>query len=82
MRRRIRNAVTAAVLDHLTGTARLQDWLKAHTGVTLGIGLGMESDEDPKAEGAFRIGHMGDHTLPGLEELLRAADELLPARVG
>ena len=30
----------------------------------------------------FRIGHMGDHTLHDLDELLAAADELLPARVG
>ncbi|MEQ9261000.1 MAG: alanine--glyoxylate aminotransferase family protein, partial [Roseovarius sp.] len=28
-------------------------------GVTLGIGLGMQSETDPLAEGPFRIGHMG-----------------------
>ncbi len=28
-------------------------------GVTLGIGLGMGSEEDPESTGFFRLGHMG-----------------------
>ncbi len=38
---------------------KLREWVKAHTGVTLGIGLGMGTDADPQATGHFRIGHMG-----------------------
>ena len=28
-------------------------------GVTLGSGLGMQTEEDPRSTGYFRIGHMG-----------------------
>ncbi|MFV0360664.1 pyridoxal-phosphate-dependent aminotransferase family protein [Tropicimonas sp.] len=38
---------------------RIQDWTARHAGVTLGIGLGMETDEDPQSAASFRIGHMG-----------------------
>ncbi|SDI34835.1 pyridoxal-phosphate-dependent aminotransferase family protein [Aliiruegeria lutimaris] len=38
---------------------RLRDWVGAHAGVTLGIGLGMETEADPASDGFFRIGHMG-----------------------
>jgi len=38
---------------------RLRRWTESETGVTLGIGLGMATPEDPKAEGALRIAHMG-----------------------
>lgn len=37
----------------------LREWLEAHVGVTLGIGLGMAPPDDPAADGFFRIGHMG-----------------------
>ena len=37
----------------------LRRWVEAKAGVTLGIGLGMQDESDPRAEGAFRIGHMG-----------------------
>ena len=39
----------------------LRRWVEANTGVTLGIGIGFESEDDPDATGTFRIGHMG-HT--------------------
>ncbi|MEL7205098.1 MAG: alanine--glyoxylate aminotransferase family protein, partial [Pseudomonadota bacterium] len=39
--------------------ARLRAWVEAHTGVTLGMGIGMQSEGDPTGEGVFRIGHMG-----------------------
>lgn len=39
--------------------AQLRQWLSAHTGVTLGVGLGAGTPDDPEASGAFRIGHMG-----------------------
>ncbi len=38
---------------------RLRRWVKENAGVTLGIGLGMASADDPGADGFFRIGHMG-----------------------
>ena len=51
-------AVTAA---HLGAPAALdlRVWMEEKTGVTLGIGLGMATNEDPKGEGYFRFGHMG-----------------------
>ncbi|MEO0751445.1 MAG: aminotransferase class V-fold PLP-dependent enzyme, partial [Pseudomonadota bacterium] len=39
--------------------ARLRAWVDANTGVTLGLGIGMQREGDPKGEGVFRIGHMG-----------------------
>ncbi|KCV81493.1 putative serine--glyoxylate aminotransferase [Actibacterium atlanticum] len=50
--------VTAVRLGAPNGTV-LREWLEAHTGVTLGIGLGMAPAGDPAADGFFRIGHMG-----------------------
>lgn len=44
----------------------LRQWLEQEAGVTLGIGLGMETQADPQATGAFRIGHMGHVNLHGL----------------
>jgi alanine-glyoxylate transaminase/serine-glyoxylate transaminase/serine-pyruvate transaminase len=38
---------------------RLRHWVEAEMGLTLGIGLGMETEADPSGDGAFRIGHMG-----------------------
>ncbi|MFV0244587.1 MAG: pyridoxal-phosphate-dependent aminotransferase family protein [Qingshengfaniella sp.] len=51
------NAVTALHIGAPHGT-RLRDWLSAHAGVTLGIGLST-GDDDPEGHGLFRIGHMG-----------------------
>ena len=38
---------------------RLRGWTESEGGVTLGIGLGMATPDDPKAEGALRVAHMG-----------------------
>ena len=38
--------------------ARLRDWVTQH-GLTLGVGLGMGTEADPKASGWLRIAHMG-----------------------
>lgn len=38
---------------------RLRQWTEAKAGVTLGIGLGMGSPEDPGADGWLRVAHMG-----------------------
>lgn len=51
-------SVTAARLGAPWGLA-LRNWTEAKAGLTLGIGLGMGSPEDPKAEGYLRLAHMG-----------------------
>ena len=52
------HAVTSVRADRPFGK-QLREWLDSHAGVTLGIGLGMESPDDPHSDGSFRIGHMG-----------------------
>ncbi len=51
-------AVTALHVGMPHGV-NLRRWCEQNAGITLGIGLGMSTDEDPKGEGFFRIGHMG-----------------------
>lgn len=43
----------------------LRKWTRDHAGLTLGIGLGMGTTEDPQSTGYFRIGHMG-HINPNM----------------
>lgn len=38
---------------------QLRQWVSSEGGLTLGIGLGMESGAGPRGESWFRIGHMG-----------------------
>lgn len=52
------HSVTSVRMTPPHGTP-LRMWTEDHAGVTLGIGLGMETPEDPQADGAFRIAHMG-----------------------
>ncbi len=52
------HAVTTLRIGAPRGT-RLREWVEAHAGLTLGIGLGMEDPDDPGNDGYFRIGHMG-----------------------
>jgi alanine-glyoxylate transaminase/serine-glyoxylate transaminase/serine-pyruvate transaminase len=52
------HAVTAVRIGAPHGT-RLRTWVEENAGLTLGIGLGMETAEDPKSDGFFRLGHMG-----------------------
>ncbi|QFT62774.1 alanine-glyoxylate transaminase / serine-glyoxylate transaminase / serine-pyruvate transaminase [Roseivivax halotolerans] len=62
------HAVTALRLGAPHG-ARLRAWTAEQAGVTLGIGLGMSEEGDPKGEGFFRFGHMGHvnaHMILGL----------------
>ncbi|MEM9498827.1 MAG: aminotransferase class V-fold PLP-dependent enzyme [Pseudomonadota bacterium] len=66
-------AITALSLPPPEGT-RLRDWMEREAGVTLGIGLGMETAEDPEASGAFRIGHMGHMNLHGVMGVLAAME--------
>ncbi|SLN13727.1 Soluble hydrogenase 42 kDa subunit [Roseovarius albus] len=69
------NAVTLINLNAPDG-ARVRDWVERTAGLTLGIGLGMESTEDPNADGYFRIGHMGHvnaHMILGVLGTIDAA---------
>ena len=52
------HAVTAASISN-GGAKKLQDWCEENSDLTLGIGLGMADQEDPKIHDFFRIGHMG-----------------------
>ena len=52
------HSVTAARFAAPDAT-RLRRWTEAHGGVTLGVGLGMATPEDPEATGALRVAHMG-----------------------
>ena len=52
------NAVTSVRIGAPTGT-QLRTWLTEQAGLTLGIGLGMATEEDPQSDGFFRVGHMG-----------------------
>lgn len=72
------HAVTAVRAGGNNG-ALLQDWVKSQAGVTLGIGLGMDSPEDPRSEGFFRIGHMGHVNLQMVMGCLGAIDAGLKA---
>ncbi|MBI1172104.1 aminotransferase class V-fold PLP-dependent enzyme [bacterium] len=52
------HSVTAARLSAPDAT-RLRHWCEREGGVTLGIGLGMATPQDPEASGALRVAHMG-----------------------
>ena len=51
-------AVTALSIGAPHGL-NLRRWVEQKAGLTLGIGLGMSTPEDPSADGFFRFGHMG-----------------------
>ncbi len=74
------NAVTAVRIGAPNGV-NLRNWLTNEAGVTLGIGLGMSTQDDPNADGFFRVGHMGHvnthmmlGTLGAIEAGLTALD--------
>ncbi|MCI5112734.1 MAG: aminotransferase class V-fold PLP-dependent enzyme [Marivita sp.] len=68
------HAVTALSIGKPHGTA-LRRWCADQAGVTLGIGLGMGTADDPKSDGYFRFGHMGHvnaHMILGLLGVVEA----------
>ncbi len=78
------HAVTALGVGGRNGSA-LREWVSGNAGVTLGIGLGMESPEDPKGEGFFRIGHMGHlnaHMVLGMLGTLEAGMQAIGVQRG
>lgn len=52
------HAVTSLRIGKESGT-RLRRWCQDQAGITLGIGLGMSTEDDPQSDGFFRFGHMG-----------------------
>ena len=73
------HAVTAIRAGRPFG-AQLRGWLLRNAGVSLGIGLGMSSPDDPDASGSFRIGHMGHispHMLLGVLAAMEAGFEAI-----
>lgn len=55
--------------------ARLRRWCEEKAGVTLGVGLGMATDEDPEGTGFLRVGHMGHvnaHMVLGVLAVMEA----------
>ncbi|SHG94521.1 pyridoxal-phosphate-dependent aminotransferase family protein [Marivita hallyeonensis] len=67
-------AVTSLSIGKPDGR-RLRQWCADQGGVTLGIGLGMSTEEDPMSEGFFRFGHMGHvnaHMILGLLGVVEA----------
>lgn len=53
------HSVTAARIGPAPSATRLRSWLETKAGVTLGIGLGMATPEDPGGDGFLRVAHMG-----------------------
>ena len=52
------HAVTTILAGETRG-AELRAWVAAHTGLTLGLGIGMGEATDRSSDAYFRIGHMG-----------------------
>ncbi|WP_425045606.1 pyridoxal-phosphate-dependent aminotransferase family protein [Primorskyibacter sp. S87] len=74
------NAVTSLRIGAPIGTT-LRNYCQTHLGLTLGIGLGMATEDDPNSDGFFRLGHMGHVNgqmvmgmLGGIETALSALD--------
>ncbi len=67
------HAVTALSLPAPLATD-LRHWCEVKSGVTLGIGLGMSTPEDPEGHGFFRIGHMGHVNAHMIMGVLGAMD--------
>lgn len=72
------HAVTALRIGAPHGT-RLRNWCEHRAGLTLGIGLGMETEEDPNSDGFFRFGHMGHVNAQMIMGMLATVDAGLKA---
>ena len=78
------HAVTSLGLGADNG-ARLRKWVDTKAGLTLGIGLGMAAQGDPKGDGFFRIGHMGHvnaHMVMGMLGVIEAGMRALDIPFG
>lgn len=77
-------AVTSVGLTSPDGT-RLRQWVEAKAGLTLGLGLGMADESDPRGDGYFRIGHMGHvnaHMILGVLGTIQSGLEALDIPYG
>ncbi len=72
------HAVTSLRIGKPHGT-RLREWCEHQAGVTLGIGLGMATDDDPNSDGFFWFGHMGHVNAQMILGLLATVDTGLKA---
>lgn len=72
-------SVTAARLG-APDAQRLREWCETKAGVTLGIGLGMATAEDPEGTGFLRVAHMGHvnaHMTLGVLAVMEAGMQAL-----
>lgn len=72
-------AVTSARLGAPDGQA-LRQWCEGRAGVTLGIGLGMATPDDPHSSGFLRVAHMGHvnaHMTLGVLSVMEAGMKAL-----
>lgn len=68
------HAVTSLTIGAPHGT-NLRRWVQDKAGLTLGIGLGMSTEDDPNGDGFFRFGHMGHvnaHMILGMLSTVQA----------
>jgi alanine-glyoxylate transaminase/serine-glyoxylate transaminase/serine-pyruvate transaminase len=72
-------AVTSARIGAPDGHA-LRQWCEGRAGVTLGIGLGMATPDDPQSAGFLRVAHMGHvnaHMTLGVLAVMEAGMQAL-----
>jgi alanine-glyoxylate transaminase/serine-glyoxylate transaminase/serine-pyruvate transaminase len=72
-------AVTSARMGAPDGQA-LRQWCEGRAGVTLGIGLGMATADDPQSAGFLRVAHMGHvnaHMTLGVLAVMEAGMQAL-----
>ena len=55
----LRSTAVTALHMGIPHAKNLRNWTQHSAGLTLGIGLGMSTSEDPNGDGFFRFGHMG-----------------------
>lgn len=72
------HAVTTVCLGEKRGS-ELREWTDSVAGVTLGIGLGMETPEDPESQRYFRMAHMGHVNAHMMLGMLAVVDSGLKA---
>ncbi|KFL30893.1 septum site-determining protein [Devosia riboflavina] len=73
------HSVTAARISN-GGALKLRRWLESEAGITLGVGLGMATADEPAYADFFRIGHMGHvnaHMVLGVLASMEAGMEAL-----
>ena len=78
------HAVTTVCLGEKR-SSELREWTASVAGVTLGIGLGMETPEDPESQRYFRMAHMGHvnaHMMLGMLAVVNSGLKALGIKHG